>query len=138
MKQILLITALFSLFTSVAWSGSYNYISAEDLSQRLSSHQETLLVDIQVQDEFSEHHIAGALATYAYPVKSDADRQKLSAAITEAKQSSAPVVIVCPRGGGGAKRTYDYLLKEGISTERLLILKDGQQGWPYADLLAQK
>ena len=112
----------------------YNYISATQLESRLTANQPTNLIDIQVQEEFSEHHIKGAIPTYAYPVKSDTDRAKLDTTIGQISSNSDPVVIVCPRGGGGAKRTYDYLLQQSVSEERLLILEKGQSGWAYSSL----
>lgn len=114
--------------------GRYNYISAADLEARLTAELPTNLVDIQVEEEFSRHHIKGATPTYAYPVKNDEDRAKLDVAIERVKANSDPVVIVCPRGAGGAKRTYDYLLLQGIAAERLLILEKGQEGWACAPL----
>lgn len=110
----------------------YNYISAAQLESRLTANQPTNLIDIQVKEEFSEHHIKGAIPTYAYPVKSDTDRAKLDTTIGQISSNSDPVVIVCPRGGGGAKRTYDYLLQQSVSEERLLILEKGQSGWAYS------
>ena len=112
----------------------YNYISATQLESRLTANQPTNLIDIQVKEEFSEHHIKGAIPTYAYPVKSDTDRTKLDTTIGQISSNSDPVVIVCPRGGGGAKRTYDYLLQQSVSEERLLILEKGQSGWAYSSL----
>ena len=114
---------------SMAKDGKYNYISAADLEARLTDSLPTNIVDIQVEEEFAQHHIKGATPTYAYPVKSDTDRSKLDATIEELNTNADPVVIVCPRGAGGAKRTYDYLLQQGISAERLLILEKGQAGW---------
>ena len=112
----------------------YNYISATQLESRLTANQPTNLIDIQVKEEFSEHHIKGAIPTYAYPAKSDTDRAKLDTTIGQISSNSDPVVIVCPRGGGGAKRTYDYLLQQSVSEERLLILEKGQSGWAYSSL----
>ncbi len=89
------------------------------------------MLDIQVEEEFSQHHIDNAVATYAYPVKSDTDKQKLQAVVGQLQASKEPVTIICPRGGGGAKRTYDYLKEQGISESRLLILEGGQAEWPY-------
>jgi len=107
----------------------YNYISADDLEARLTAGQPTNIVDIQVEEEFAQHHIKGAVPTHAYPVKSDEDRAKLSPLLERLESNSDPVVIVCPRGSGGATRTYDYLLSQGISDDRLLILEKGQGGW---------
>ena len=45
------------------------------------------------------------------------------------KASTDDVVIVCPRGGGGAKRTSDYYNAHGIKKKRLLILEKGMDKW---------
>ena len=119
---------------SLADNGKYNYISATDLETRLIANLPTNIVDIQVVDEFTQHHIKGATPTYAYPVKSNTDRIKLDAVVEELKANTDPVVIVCPRGAGGAKRTYDYLLQQEIPAERLLILEKGQAGWACVPL----
>lgn len=117
---------------------TYNYIGASALEARLTAGEAIHLLDIQVEEEFTKHHIKGAIPTYSYPVKSEADTAKLQAAIATIKSDSAPVVIVCPRGAGGATRTYDYLLTQGIATERLLILEKGQEGWTCAPLTEGK
>ena len=124
------------LLASFSWAagGNYNYISATDLENRLTSNQPTNIIDIQVEEEFAQHHIKGASPTYAYPVKSDTDRAKLDASVQRLKTNDDPVVVVCPRGAGGATRTYDYLLQQGISAERLAILENGQSGWTCAPL----
>ena len=58
--------------------------------------------------------------------------------LTKIKADKAPVVIICPRGAGGATRTYDYLLSQGIAAERLLILEKGQEGWACPTLTEGK
>ena len=131
MKKIitLLIGAL--LISTAAMAGGYQYISAADLKTKIDNNAQGLLLDIQVEVEFAEHHIPGAVATFAYPVKSDQDKQKLQTFIAAAKESSEPVTIVCPRGGGGAKRAYDYLKEQGVPESRLNILQGGQAKWPF-------
>lgn len=131
---VLLLIILFAPGISFADESKYNYISASDLEARLTAKQPLNIVDIQIEEEFTQHHIKGAIPTYAYPVKGDTDRAKLDSTIKKVKGNSNPVVIVCPRGGGGAKRTYDYLLQQGVSVERLLILEQGQSGWTCAPL----
>lgn len=138
-KTLFLVTvAIFTLIAGPAWSGSYQYLSAAEIKANLSQQVPMYLVDIQVEEEFNQHHLTGAIATYAYPVKSDNDRAKLDATLSTLKNSNAAVVIVCPRGGGGAKRAYEQLQTRGIASERLYILEKGQQGWPHPELLAQK
>jgi rhodanese-related sulfurtransferase len=130
--------ALAGVAIAVDGSPAYHYISAQSLQERLTGGQPTNLVDIQVEEEFARHHIKGAVPTYAYPVKSADDTAKLAATVEKLKGNSDPVVIICPRGAGGATRTYDYLLTQGIAAERLLILEKGQEGWSCAPLTEGK
>jgi len=134
----LLLAVLLIPGISLASDSKYNYISAADLETRLTANLPTNIVDIQVEEEFTQHHIKGATPTYAYPVKSDADRAKLDTTVEQLNGNNDPVVIVCPRGAGGAKRTYDYLLQQGVSAERLLILEKGQGGWSCTPLTESK
>ena len=131
MKRIIVLLVGILMISSLALAGDYQYISAADLQQKIKANEQGLLLDIQVEEEFSAHHIENAIATYAYPVKSDEDKQKLQAVVAQVKSSEEPVTIICPRGGGGAKRTHDYLKEQGISESRLLILEGGQAKWPY-------
>lgn len=119
-------------------ASGYTMISAAELEARLKAGEPTHIVDIQVEEEFSAHHIVGATPTHAYPVKSDADRAKLDAVLKRISADDAPVVIVCPRGAGGATRTYDYLLTRDVAAERLQILEKGQQGWTCTELTEGK
>lgn len=128
----LIFTVLF-VFTSNASASDYNYISPEKLKNNIESDIEMLVVDIQVEDEFTKHHIKGSIPTYAYPAKSDIDTSKLDIAILKYQEVDGPVVVVCPRGAGGAKRSYDYLKGKGIAEEKLLILEKGMAGWSYSE-----
>lgn len=131
---VVALTAGWSVSAVAAEKGSYNYLTAEALKARIESKQALTLLDIQVEQEFGEHHIPGAVPTYAYPVKSDEERARLDGLLPQLQANGDPIVIVCPRGEGGAKRSYDYLLGKGIAPERLLILEKGQEGWPYPEL----
>jgi rhodanese-related sulfurtransferase len=132
---LLLVALIFALPVGAADpTPVYNYISAADLEARLNAGLPTHIVDIQVEGEFVRHHIIGAIATHAYPVKSDADRAKIDAVIGQLQSDSDPIVVVCPRGAGGATRTYDYLLERGIAPDRMLILEKGQEGWSCVSL----
>lgn len=138
-KPIALSTVLIFMLAlptfSLAWG--YQYISAAEVKQKVENRAPMTLVDIQVEEEFAKHNISGAVATYAYPVKSSADKAKMAAVIDTLKQNNDLAVVVCPRGGGGAKRAYKLLNAAGIAEERLAILTDGQAAWPYPELLTQ-
>ena len=131
MKKIIFFLVGILVISTSVMARDYQYISAAELQKRIETNKQGLLLDIQVEDEFSEHHIENAVATYAYPVKSDQDKQKLQGVVEQAKASMEPVTIICPRGGCGAKRAYDYLKEQGVSESRLLILEGGQAEWRY-------
>ena len=117
---------------------AYNYMPAAELEQRLKTNEPITIVDIQVPEEYAQHHIRGAIPTYAYPVKTDADRAKIEPLVEKIRAGSEPVAVVCPRGAGGAQRAVDYLLERGIDPQRLYILEKGQGGWSCAELTEGK
>jgi len=134
MKKLIMILFSF-LLTLPAFAGEYNYISQDKVKEWIETDTPVMIVDIQVEDEFQAHHIKDSVATYSYPVKSDADKAKLAAAVAQAKDHDKPVVIVCPRGKGGAKRCYDHMAANGIAEDRLLILEKGMGGWSYKEMV---
>lgn len=142
--KVLLVLAIMTLtagWSLPAWAeqpGSYNYLGAEVLKTKLESREPVHLVDIQIAREFDRHHLPGAQATYAYPVKSEEELGRLDALLPQLQANGDAVVIVCPRGEGGARRTYDHLLSRGVAAERLFILEKGQEGWPYPELTEKK
>ena len=141
MKKFLLLccVALLGLASAAhAWT-SYNYVAAHELKGWLETAKPILLVDIQEKKDFASHHIKGSLETNAYPVKSDHDRQTIDPALKlcHSNQYEA-VVVVCPRGKGGAKRAYEYLAEKGIAADKLFILTGGMGGWPFKEWVAGK
>ena len=134
MKKIFLVLVMV-LLAVPAYAGGYNYVSPDKVKTWIETKKPVNIVDIQAPEEFKAHHLPGAIATYSYPVKSDSDRAKLNDAVAASKKNQDPVVIVCPRGKGGAKRCYDYLKDQGVAEDRLLILEKGQLGWPHKELV---
>ena len=127
----------FFLFSATAMAARYNFMAAEDLQSRIHANDELLIVDIQVEEEFNRHHIPGSLATYAYPVKDEAERARLDPVVSLQHSDPKPVIIVCPCGAEGAKRTFDYLVARGVSEERRWILEKGMAGWEFDELTAE-
>lgn len=109
-------------------------MSGPELERKLKAQEPVIILDIQVEPEYEQHHIHSATPTHAYPVKSAEDKAKLDAALPKLEGSDAPVVIVCPRGAGGAERTYAYLKEKGVAEDRLYILEKGQAGWSCPEL----
>ena len=136
MRSLLTALTIF-LFSATAMAAQYNFIAPEDLKSRIGANEDLLIIDIQVEEEFNQHHIPGSLATHAYPVKNDEHRARLNPVVSLQQNDPKPVVIVCPRGAGGAKRTYDYLAAQGVPEERLWILEKGMSGWSYGELTAK-
>ena len=101
MKKLILTLALIMAVCALpAYAGSYNYASPEKVKEWISAGTPVSIVDIQVEEEFNAHHLTGSIATYSYPVKSDADKAKLDSAADKLKQTDSPVVVVCPREKG--------------------------------------
>lgn len=115
---------------SVEKKAEYNYISAEKTAELMRKDPSKLvLVDIQEVGDFKKEHLQGAITTYAYPVKTDEERNRLASLLPNISDDQK-VIIICPRGGGGADRAYDFYLKNGIKKQNLFTLTDGQHGWP--------
>ncbi|MBV5278052.1 MAG: rhodanese-like domain-containing protein [Campylobacteraceae bacterium] len=108
----------------------YNYITADETAKLMREDASKLfLVDIQEKADFTEEHLKGAISTYAYPVKTEEEKARLGALLADIKPHQK-VIIICPRGGGGADRAYDFYLDKGVKKENLLTLKGGQFEWP--------
>lgn len=148
MKKFCLVLAVLTIFAllvtgctkkenneDAAAAVEFNYRTAEEVKGNIENNDDIILLDIQPEEGWNEHHIKGAMATHAFPVETDEDKAKLDAVMSDLEASENPIVIVCPRGGKGAERTYAYLLEKGIKEERLFILEKGQEGWPYDELL---
>jgi len=135
----LMLIALF-LSSSVLNAGmfdifkDYNYISAEETAQLIREKPESIvLVDIQVKPGFEKEHLKGAIETNAYPVKKQEELDRLAKLLPTIKPDQK-VIVICPRGAGGAERAYDFLAKNGISKDHLFTLKNGQEGWPRDEI----
>lgn len=139
MKRIAVLTVLLLVaFSAAAFAGGYNYVAPSEFKSWLETGKKVQIVDIQVPAEFQKQHFQGALETNAYPVKSTEEKQRLDKVLPQLAASQDEVVIICPRGGGGAKNTYDYLEDKGIPVARLKILEKGVEGWPYRDMLVSR
>lgn len=139
MKRIAVLTVLLLVaFSAAAFAGGYNYVAPAEFKSWLETGKKVQIVDIQVPAEFQKQHFQGALETNAYPVKSTEEKQRLDKVLPQLAASQDEVVIICPRGGGGAKNTYDYLEDKGIPVARLKILEKGVEGWPYRDMLVSR
>ncbi len=136
MKKITFIAlSLFCLLNVAAMFDSFNYLAADQFKEWLTTGKPVIIVDIQVKDEFAAHHFPGSIETNAFPVETEAQRHMIAPAVAIYQQSGHDVVVVCPRGGGGAKRCYSYLKSQGVPEEKLTILTGGVAKWPYRDML---
>lgn len=135
MRFLPFVLSFLLLTTSVTFAESYNYISAEQMKAKITSGDDMIVVDIQEEKDFKQHHLPGSIATYAYPVKTESERAAIDKAVTRYNETGQQVVIVCPRGQGGAKRCYDYMKSQKVPEEKLTILENGMGGWPYPEVV---
>jgi rhodanese-related sulfurtransferase len=138
-KRIAILAVLIvGLLNMAALLESFNYVKADDFKQWLDSGKAMVLVDIQVKNEFSLHHFKDSIETNAFPVETEEQRKMLNPAVAGAKKAGTDVVVICPRGGGGAKRCYSYLKAQGIPEEKLFILEGGIAKWPHKEMLVSR
>lgn len=131
MKKLSIAALLVLALPIIAMASNFNYISQDDMRARLQANDDMHIVDICPVPLFAEKHLPGSVETNAYPVKSDEERAKLTPLLGDLTADSNDIVIVCPGGKGGAQRTYEYFVENGIDEGRLLILEHGMKGWPY-------
>ena len=136
MKKFSIISmALIFLLNTAAIFESYNYLTAEAFKTLIEAEKPMIIVDIQVKDEFAAHHFAGSIETNAFPVDTDALKNKILPAVEAFKKTGHDVVVICPRGGGGAKKCYSFMKSQGVPDEKLTILKGGVAKFPYKEML---
>ncbi len=135
---LLLSLVLVGVFNMGAVFSSYNYVSPDDFKQWLESNKPMIIVDIQDKEAFTKQHFKDSIETNAYPVKTDAERKSIDPAVEQFKASNQDIVVVCPRGGGGAKRCYDYMKSQGVPDENLFILEGGADKWPFKEMFESK
>jgi thiosulfate/3-mercaptopyruvate sulfurtransferase len=131
---ILCLTFVLSLIlTSTVIAKDYNYISPQEFKARLAAgdvDQGKLLVfSTQNHKEFSSGYLPVAIQTFSRPLESEDDYRKLDIVLARAKATTEDIVVICPRGGSGATRSYDYLQKNGIDAGRMFILTKGQEAY---------
>lgn len=134
-RLVCILTAVLILCAAIAaFAADYRYVKQDTFKQWLESGKKMVIVDIQPPADYAKKHFKGALETGAYPVMSDEEKKRLDKTMERINASKDDIVIVCPRGGGGAKNTYDYLKAKGVPESRMYILEKGSEGWPYPEL----
>ena len=130
--------ALVLLLNVAAIFQSYNYLAADQFKEWIETDKAMIVVDVQLKDEFAAHHFSGSIETNSFPVKTDAQKERLLTVVEAYNKTGHDIVIICPRGGGGAKNGYSFLKSQGIPDEKLTILKGGIAKWPYKDMLVKQ
>jgi len=89
-----------------------------------------IILDICPVEQFAKWHIPGAIGINAYPAQRPEEIARLEAALPKLV-GDKDIIVICPGGDGGAKRTIDLYKSKGIDPKRLLILEYGMNEWPY-------
>lgn len=134
-KYAVMVATLVFVLTSSAFAA--NYLKPDVFRQWMETKRPVIIVDIQLADDFKEHHFKDSIETNAFPAKSEEEKKKLDKAIEKIKATQDDVVIVCPRGRSGASNSYEYIKSKGIPEKRLYILEGGIAGWPYKEMFVK-
>ena len=109
---------------------AYNYISNDELVERLDNgdidNGSMIMVSSQTEEEWESGHLPDAIPTHARPLETDEDYAKLDDALALIEDGDMDVILVCPGGGSGATRPFDYFEENGVDTDRMYILSGGQ------------
>jgi rhodanese-related sulfurtransferase len=134
MRYILFALAAIVMIAATAFpssSGPYSYISAQDLNRKLGLREGVILIDLSPAPLFSQRHIPGSIETGAYPVETPVQIGRLEKVLQRIVASSDEIVLICPKGGGSARRAFEHLKSKGVNPERIRILEGGILAWPY-------
>lgn len=127
---------LLSCWATSAMAQEYTYISPQELKVRLDrgdiEQGHLILFSTQTAKEYATGFLPTAIPTFARPLESETDYRKLDPVLAHAKGTKQDIVIICPRGGSGAKRSFDYFKEKGIDPSRLLLLEGGQEHYNKA------
>jgi len=131
---ILCLTLALSLtLTSAVIAKDYNQISPQELKARMEAgdivNGKLMVFSTQNPKEFSSGYLPQAIQTFARPLETEEDYRKLDIVLARALKTTEDIVVICPRGGSGATRPYDYLEKNGVDSKRLFVLTKGQGGY---------
>ena len=139
MKKSLVLCLVFILsltLASIAIAKNYNQISPQELNSRINAgdiaNGKLMVFSTQNPKEFSTGYLPQAIQTFARPLESEEDYRKLDIILARAQKTTEDIVVICPRGGSGATRPYDYLEKNGIDSKRLFVLTKGQEAYNKA------
>ncbi len=121
---------------SVSIAKNYNQISPQELKTRIDAgdiaNGKLMIFSSQNPKEFATGYLPIAIQTFARPLEKEEDYRKLDIVLARAKQTKEDIVVICPRGGSGATRPYDYLVENGIDNKRLFVLTKGQEAYNKA------
>jgi thiosulfate/3-mercaptopyruvate sulfurtransferase len=110
------------------------FVSPETFRQWLSQ-DKALIVDVQTYDGYLKMHFPGSVTTHAYPVVTEAQKQRVEAIIPTLKKTKKPIVLVCFGGITGAPNARNVLVAKGIPNKQLYVLQGGSMGFPWKNMM---
>ena len=113
----------------------YQYMTPDQLVERLDKKQGVMLVDIRPEENFNAGHLPGAVSTNSYPNSTREQWEALDAIKADAEASLDPVVIIGMNGKEGAQNAISYLASQGVDERKFHILEGGGNNRPLADML---
>ena len=113
---------------------NWQYMTPDELFAKLENDEKLTVLDIRPEIidgtsvGYADGHIEGSLWVPSWPVDTLAKEKALRTeqVLSNLKDNSNPIVIICRSGASGAKRAISVLKKcEGIAIDRLYILEGG-------------
>lgn len=114
---------------------NWQYKTADEIKQMLDSNEDVYYIDIRTEEEYKAGHFSNALGIFAHPIDTIELETKVRAVAETLDQNNKPIVVVGPDGSSASMRAVSILVDAGISENRLFILENGANAWPYNDVL---
>ena len=90
-----------------------------------------IFIDICSAEQYPQRRIHGAIETNTYPVKTDAEKERLTKPVSKLKTSATHIIIVCPGGGGRAGNTENDDKSNRVDGKRMLRREQGMEKFLY-------
>lgn len=126
---------------------NWQYMTPDELFAKLDNKEKLTVLDIRPEKidgavGYEDGHIEGSLWVPSWPVDTLAKEKALRTeqVLSNLKDNTAPIVIICRTGASGAKRAISVLkAKESIAANRMYILEGGGTALinGYADRLVK-
>ena len=148
MKKVLaIVLALISIFglaacgskeASPAESGSYQYITPDELKTAVEGENSYILLDVRKAEDYASNHIVGSYSADVDSTVSgeddDTSKSNIKTALSQATDSETgnpddKYVLICYSGKRYAEAATGFMVEMGVPASNIYTLEGGMKAW---------